>query len=332
MRASGTELWASEPFHRDVTAWVSDVARQHRIDLTGGAEQPHNRPWSSAIRYGSSAGSLWFKVNGPGTVHEPGLVAELARLVPDLGPEVLEVDIRRGWALTRDAGPTVRSLAPPEELWPVWEEVLPRYAEAQLQLARHLDSLLDTRVPARRPAVLADEATRLVKDLADIDPAEGGLTADQVDALEAVLPAYRDWSAELSASPVPDSLQHDDLHSGNVCRSADGTLRIIDWGDASLGFPLATLLVTLNSVADAAGSGTEDPRVLRVRDAYLEPFTGLASRAELVRYVDLARRCGCVTRALSWRGALTGEPASTHAAFGYPVRGWLLETLEVLEA
>ena len=31
------------------------------------------------------------------------------------------------------------------------------------------------------------------------------------------IPAYDAWCAELDASPVPDSLQHDDLHSANVC-------------------------------------------------------------------------------------------------------------------
>jgi hypothetical protein len=68
--------------------------------------------------------------------------------------------------------------------------------------------------------------------------------------------------------------------------------------------------------------------VLRVRDAYLEPFTALASRAELERLVDLVRRTGCVTRALSYRAALSGEPAATHAEHDFPVREWFLAITE----
>jgi hypothetical protein len=40
----------------------------------------------------------------------------------------------------------------------------------------------------------------------------------------------------------------------------------------------------------------DDPRMLRIRDAYLEPFTSRASRKEPLRRVALARRTGCVTR------------------------------------
>jgi hypothetical protein len=72
----------------------------------------------------------------------------------------------------------------------------------------------------------------------------------------------------------------------------------------------------------------DDPRVLRVRDAYLEPFTALAPRAELERLVDLVRRTGCLTRALSYRAALTGEPVSAHEEHEFPVRDWFLGITE----
>jgi hypothetical protein len=93
------------------------------------------------------------------------------------------------------------------------------------------------------------------------------------------------------------------------------------------------MLVTLNSVAYHLGVFREDgviddPRVLRVRDAYLEPFTTLAPRADLVRLVDLARRTGCLARALSYRAALRGEPPETHAEHEFPVRDWFLGITE----
>jgi hypothetical protein len=109
--------WASEAFHADLTRWVEKAAADAGVRLTGEKEQPHNRPWSSAIRFGAEGGDLWFKVNGPGTRHEGDLVAVLADLEPDLVPPVLAVDADRGWSLTRDAGPVMRSVAPPEQLW-----------------------------------------------------------------------------------------------------------------------------------------------------------------------------------------------------------------------
>jgi aminoglycoside phosphotransferase (APT) family kinase protein len=140
------------------------------------------------------------------------------------------------------------------------------------------------------------------------------------------------------ASTIPDTLQHDDLHSNNVCWSDAlddlSAVRIIDWGDACIGHPFGTMLATLNSIAFHAGllnddrGGITDPRVLRVRDAYLEPFTGLGSRQELLRWVTLARSIGCLTRALSWERAVQDAPASVAAKYEFPARGWILELLQ----
>jgi hypothetical protein len=88
------------------------------------------------------------------------------------------------------------------------------------------------------------------------------------------------------------------------------------------------MLVTLNSISYFAGVEVDDPKVQRVLDAYLEPFTTYADRAALEHYVDLARRTGCVSRALSYADALTGEPVATHAEHDFPVRAWFLEMLE----
>ena len=94
------------------------------------------------------------------------------------------------------------------------------------------------------------------------------------------------------------------------------------------------MLATLNSIAFHAGllnddhGGITDPRVLRVRDAYLEPFTGLGSRQELLRWVALARNIGCLTRALSWERAVQDARPSVAAEYDFPERAWLLELLE----
>jgi hypothetical protein len=71
----------------------------------------------------------------------------------------------------------------------------------------------------------------------------------------------------------------------------------------------------------------DDPGVLRIRDAYLEPFTRRGSRKEQC-WVALARRTGCVTRVISWGSALRDAPGTVVAAEEFPVRGWLLELLE----
>ena len=326
---SNVALWASAAFHDQARSWVATVSHDRGVELDGEMDQPHNRPWSSAIRFGSSAGDLWFKVNGPGTRHESTLVGLLAELVPDLVADVLAVDADRGWTLTRDAGPMLRTTAPPEQLWSRWEGIVQRYAEAQILLGSHDRELLGTGTPEVSPRTMPGQAAALLEQLAAETPDTGGLTAEQAEGLTARLPEYAGWCAELTGSGIPESVQHDDLHSGNICWAGSlDRARIIDWGDASVGHPFGTMLCTLNSVSHAAGLELDDPRVLRVRDAYLEPFTAFADHAELVRLVALARRTGCVARALSYRAALLGESDSTHAEYEFPVREWFLDLLE----
>lgn len=327
---SNVDVWSGEAFLAERDAWVAAEAARRGIELTGEREQRQLRPWSGATRFAAVGGDLWFKVNAVGTRFEGTLVGLLAELQPGLVPDVLAVDPERGWSLTRDAGPVMREAAPPGELWDAWTGVVARYAEAQVRIAEHPGPVLATGVRVHTPATLPVLFRDLVAELGATSPDEGGLTPGERAALEATYDAYDAWCAELAGSGVPDSLQHDDLHSSNVCWTGGpiATARIIDWGDAIWSFPLITMLGTVNSIAWHAGCDRDDPRILRVRDAYLEPFTQFAAKGDLVRYVGLGRRVGCVTKALSYRTSLLGEPVATHAAEDFPVRGWLLELLE----
>ena len=330
-------LWTSNAFLEEARVWVAAQLARHGGRLTGGWEQPHARVWSSTIRFETTEGRVWFKVNGSGTAYEAGLVALLGELRPGLAPDVIAYDGARAWSLTRDGGPTLRSSAASGELWTYWERLLPSYAEAQLALAQHRTRLLSTGAPHLAPVQLRLEYRRLLTELPVLPIEDGGLTTEQASALERLLPTYDDWCAELATSPVPHSLQHDDLHSNNICWPGKvddlSSVRIVDWGDASVGHPFGTMLATLNSIAFHAGvvpgeGLMDDPRMLRIRDAYLEPFTGLGSREELLRWVALARSTGCVTRAVSWEKALRDAPLTVVMGEEFPVRGWLLELLE----
>ena len=115
------------------------------------------------------------------------------------------------------------------------------------------------------------------------------------------------WCDQLADAPGAPSLDHNDLHTWNVFMdSGAGSARFYDWGDCVVAHPFASMLVALGFVQlHVLEVGVDDPRVVRLRDAYLEAFSDLAPRAELVEALELACRVGKAARALTWTRALS---------------------------
>ena len=81
-----------------------------------------------------------------------------------------------------------------------------------------------------------------------------------------------DLAEELASYGIAETLQHDDLHDGQVFLK-DGQHLVMDWGDACISHPFFTLSVTLEGVLawgldDVENSVDTTP----FRDAYLGPY------------------------------------------------------------
>lgn len=294
----------------------------------GRPSSPAASPWSTVLRVPTDAGPFWFKANALGVFHEAALLAVLARLSPQHVLTPVAVDVRRGWALLPDGGLTLRDREGAATDLGLWERMLLEYAELQRVLAPHVDQLLAAGTPDGRPRRLPQSRAALLADddllmLGHPD----GMTEEQRDALRASAPAYAAMCAELDSLGIPASLQHDDLHDNNVFlpSTPQGSLRMFDWGDSVVGHPFGTLLVTLRVVADRAEVAYGGRELLRLRDAYLEPWTAEHDRATLEHACRLALRVGGVLRADCYRRALLEATPAGRAAFGDGVPQWLLE-------
>jgi len=120
---------------------------------------------------------------------------------------------------------------------------------------------------------------------------------------------------ELAGAGIPESIQHDDLHMGNVYALGDG-LRVLDWGDSSISHPFASLVVTFRFLEQVNGLRRDDPWFARLRDAYLEPWG-----RGLVAAFELALRIGAVAHAIARKRQrdFLPETARTGAAGEYAV-------------
>ena len=215
---------------------------------------------------------------------EPYLTAVLAERFPQLLPEVLAKDQRRGWLLLADAGRAVRELGNRPE---IWLDVLPLYAELQRRETESAGAHLAADVPDLRVEQLPQRFGELMSEDMPIDNAQ----RDLIRRLEA---RFVQWCAELSTRGVAATVQHEDLHYNNLF-VRDGRPRILDWGDAVISHPFASLLVTFWFLEAANGLAPTDPWFGRLRDAYLEPWG-----PGHVDTFHLASRVGTVAHAIAW--------------------------------
>jgi hypothetical protein len=315
--------WLDPTWRAEAHAWIEDQLGRQGIRITGLIEQPRIRPWSTALVVPTNAGIAWFKACGPGNAYEAALVDALDRWRAPRVVAPLAVDADRGWLLSPDGGPHLRDLLDGRPGIEHWERILPEWAEMQRGLASQADELIELGVPDLRPATLPARLSALIED-PDTELSE----PDQA-RLRALVPTYTEWCAELTASGIAPSLQHDDLHDGNVFVGPVGD-RIFDWGDASVAHPFGTLLVTFRSISSRGlGGPDEEARILcRLRDAYLEPWTADRAPADLAATVTTAIRVAIVGRALSWQRGLRGVPPDDRGEWAGNIGGWLLELFE----
>ena len=281
----------------DLLAWVHARLEVFGLGVTGEVTRPHVRPWGVVVRVPTASGPVWAKAVEPALRHEVAVTTLLARRRPDAVAPVLGADTARGWLLLADAGETLREVAARERTLAPWHDALALYASVQRDVAAEAAALLDDGLPDLRLPRLPDLYADLVGRLAPVG----------ASALAAV-PLLRDLCAELAATGLPDTLQHDDLHDAQVF-VRDGRVRILDWGDACLTHPFLTLAVTLDGVL---AWGLDDEEASEDTTPYLESYlagwAGAGSPDQLVAASRAARRLGWACRAVN--GHVPQDPES----------------------
>jgi hypothetical protein len=329
---TGTRTWLDPDWRAGALAWAETELGERGRTLTGEPEQPHVRPWSTAIRIATDGGPAWFKASGPGSAHE-GPLLEVFRAA---GARHVLVPIARHptrpWLLFDDGGPTFRATRPDgtgDHDLRAWERILAEYAALQRSLENEptAQAMLAAGTPDGRPDRLIEGLERLLEDDVAwglILPEERDEAAIARERLRGALPEIRAVARRLATAGVAASIQHDDLHGGNILVGPDGD-RIFDWGDAVVAHPFDTLTTTFNSIAHHTGRELSDPVFTRLRDVYTEAWTDVLPRAELAEVAALAQALGCIGRSLAWERALMGLGPEEVDGNADAIAGWLVE-------
>jgi hypothetical protein len=262
------------------------------------------RPWSAIVRVPTAEGDAWFKENAPVSAYEPALTELLARHRPDCLPETIASEGPR--ILTKDAGPRLRNVLDAGGTRPSWDEILPLYAELQIEFMELADQALGLGTPDDRPEQLPARYAEL-----------GGPRLDEVRA-----------AADRLADSLPLTVVHMEAHDGNIF-VRDGRPVLIDWAEAVVTHPFVGPLLMLRSATERYGYEPGSCDVERLRDLYLEPFTAFAPVAQLRDLFADGYLLFPVSRADSWRRTLDDAPEPEE--FGDPVNAWLEILAEIAD-
>jgi Phosphotransferase enzyme family len=254
------------------------------VELVGRLETVRERPWATVMRVPLDDGVAWFKACAPVQAFEPRLTAGLYARWPDRVPAVLGHDDEQAWLLLADAGTPIHALGNPPESWLV---ALPLYAELQRGEEAHAREHLAHGVPDLRITTLPGRYEQLLQR-------ELPLRSDEIDRLRGFAARFEELCGELAAYGLAETIQHDDLHMGNLY-ARDERLRVLDWGDSSIAHPFTSLVVTFRFLEEFNELPPADAWFTRLRDAYLEPWgRGLEDA------FALAIRIGTFAHAFAW--------------------------------
>jgi hypothetical protein len=274
-----------------IDARLADAGRRR----TGEADQMHVRPWATVLSVPTDEGTVFFKANAPELKHEALVSLLLGQRVPDRVPPLLADDLERGWMLMEDGGRRLREVIAEERDMSRWGDILDGAADIARAMEPDVERLLAAGVRDVRLAVLPDRYADLV-------------APDHVEQrFRDAVPRVREMAEELASYGVTETLQHDDLHDGQVFVRGDRQL-ILDWGDAVISHPFFTLSVTLEGVVvwgvdDVENAVDIEPLI----DRYLRRYD--PERPELRGAFPLALRLGWVCRAVN--GTSLEDPEST---------------------
>jgi len=296
--------WARMGWFDEATAWIEGQVARLGYAIIAPVEQVHVRVWSTVLRVPTSAGLLYFKAVAAGFAHEPALTQYLSAHWPECIPHVLAVNTELRWMLMKDAGRPLRELLLKGDTLAnsvYLEQAFARYAQFQIETTAYTDKVLSLGCPDRRLRMVPSLFEQLIADSSVLLIGQKeGITEAELKQLRDFTPRVREMCDELASCQLPETLHHDDFHTNNILLNERGYV-FFDWGDSAVTHPFCSLFAALRSAKYRLSY--DEGALLRLRDAYLAPWTGFAShlsREQLLAAFDIAQRLAMLSRALTW--------------------------------
>lgn len=317
-----------EAIHDDAMAWINHclpTSTQAPITVLTPVRET---AWSLVALVERGQDRWYFKYLPDYFSHELAVSQYAAAANPIHCAAVVASDTRQRFMLVEDTGPMMRTVIAEQPDSQYWLTLLPQYAQLQIQAMTDpaIDGLqLPNRSLSRLPRLIAPhiDAARAMP----VDNEQDAFLDAHAQVVREALTHWSDWVSPLYRYGITDTLNHGDLHDGNIgirrrsgLASSTGTPILFDWGDACYSHPFMSLRTLILSAENRLGYrlGSEDMN--RFISAYLAPWQAFATLPQLWDMVTAALRVAPMVTFLNWAQALQNrdDPRNTPYLYALP--------------
>ncbi|MEI5906483.1 phosphotransferase [Bacillus spongiae] len=239
----------------------------------------------------TNKGTFYYKDSGTIAKFEGKLAHHLHSFYSDKSVEVTAFHPAKPWLLMKELqGQPLREVKDKK----VWKQALQEYAELQVNETKHVEQLIQLGVPDRRLPILKREIQSNLNEMC-----QTGLSHEKTVTIMNIQEELLEMCDKIEGI-VPCSLDHGDLHSGNI-QLVEGKPIFFDWGDAAVTHPFFSTRVFWNVLHEWAQYDSEWLTIINeFRPSYLEPWTKFAPMKELEEILKISDQLACVYRGLGW--------------------------------
>ena len=293
--------WESIGWHDAACDWIqSELAALGYAILTPITQQ---RAWglSCTMKVGTDAGAVYFKATPTFMAHEGRAMQAVAEYCPQLLPPPLAVDLEQGWLLMSDYGNDMLHECPDITRW---EEALSLFSQAQVEQVENLHRWLSLSIPDRRLGRMVEMIDPLIASCERmLSGGPNGLSEVEVNSLRALSMPLKLMCARLAQYGVPHTLVHGDL-GGNILIT-EGGYTFFDWTDVCISHPFFEMATISGAYFDQSVLKDNPDAGVRLRDAYLQPWTKLMPVERLVEAFEVSQPLGALHQTMTHMWILT---------------------------
>jgi hypothetical protein len=327
LRGVGEESQNLHPWWREGWIYHTEARWQHvfgdpKKHTLESLHQIRSSYTSAVVSAGSGKEAVYLKSVAPPFHQEIAITRRLAALHPSFLPTILQAH-ETEMLMMHVHGESVGS----HTSLATWAELAHCYAVIQSRSVSHVDSLLSDGCHDLRVTTVRQRLDLFPSRLESaLKGTSAGLTEPEWDRLDFLLPHIARKLHCLETSGLPDSLEHGDLHVGNIRWISEKKHPVfLDWSHACVTFPFhgyGTLMLDDDWFAPESQTASA-----RVEWAYLSPWAAYVGERQLaeafvawkpLRHLFLAERQMAIVESFQeiWRDADCGYGPRAAMRFG----------------